>query len=61
MRKATTLGGLMLTLAFLVRCQAGAGVQVTGREPIVGGPCEGCEAVFEGVPEHLVSRARIAP
>jgi len=32
-----------------------------GREPIVGGPCEGCEAVFEGLPEALDWRARIAP
>lgn len=32
-----------------------------GREPIVGGPCEGCEAVFEGLPEELGARARIAP
>lgn len=32
-----------------------------GREPIVGGPCEGCEAVFEGLPEELGPRARIAP
>ena len=31
------------------------------REPIVGLPCEGCEAVFEGLPETLSPRARIAP
>jgi protocatechuate 3,4-dioxygenase beta subunit len=30
-----------------------------GRERIVGLPCEGCEAVFEGMPEQLNSRARI--
>ena len=30
-------------------------------EPIVGLPCEGCEAVFDGKPEVLSSRARIAP
>ncbi len=29
------------------------------REPIVGLPCEGCEAVFEGMPQQLHSRARI--
>jgi protocatechuate 3,4-dioxygenase beta subunit len=29
------------------------------RERVVGLPCEGCEAVFEGQPEHLSSRARI--
>ncbi|NNE08523.1 MAG: hypothetical protein HKN20_08175, partial [Gemmatimonadetes bacterium] len=32
-------------------------------EPIVGLPCEGCEAVYEGMPPRasLASRARIAP
>lgn len=32
-------------------------------EPVVGGPCEGCEAVFQGLPkfESLSSRAPIAP
>lgn len=34
---------------------------VTGDEPIVGGPCEGCELVFEGIPDTLYSQARIAP
>lgn len=31
------------------------------REPVVGGPCEGCEHVFVGRPEPLESRSRIAP
>lgn len=31
------------------------------REPIVGLPCEGCEAVFDGRPAHPASRSRIAP
>jgi hypothetical protein len=30
-------------------------------EPVVGGPCEGCEAVFLGQPAKLSTRARIAP
>ena len=30
-------------------------------ETVVGGPCEGCEAVFEGRPAALGSVARIAP
>jgi protocatechuate 3,4-dioxygenase beta subunit len=36
--------------------------QISGRttEPIVGLPCEGCEAVFQGLPETLGSRSRIA-
>lgn len=29
--------------------------------PIVGLPCEGCEAVFEGLPEQIPARSRIAP
>lgn len=33
--------------------------QVRAREPIVGLPCEGCEAVFEGLPERLATDAQI--
>jgi len=33
----------------------------TGHEPIVGLPCEGCEAVFDGLPAELAAHARIAP
>ena len=40
----------------------GAGVpQARPPEPIVGLPCEGCEAVFQGLPEELTSRTRLAP
>lgn len=35
------------------------GQQGRRREPIVGLPCEGCEAVFDGLPEVLTARARI--
>ncbi len=31
------------------------------REPIVGLPCEGCEAVFQGLPDSLEWSSRIAP
>lgn len=31
------------------------------REPVTGLPCEGCEAVFEGLPAQLDSRTRIGP
>jgi protocatechuate 3,4-dioxygenase beta subunit len=31
------------------------------REPIIGKPCEGCEAVFEGAPKTFTTRARIGP
>jgi protocatechuate 3,4-dioxygenase beta subunit len=30
-------------------------------EPVVGGPCQGCDAVFAGQPAKLSSVARIAP
>jgi len=30
-------------------------------EPVVGLPCEGCEAVFDGMPKVLTSRTRITP
>jgi protocatechuate 3,4-dioxygenase beta subunit len=30
------------------------------REPVLGGPCEGCEHVFEGQPATLDAQARIA-
>lgn len=33
----------------------------TPAEPVVGLPCEGCEAVFTAMPEKLESKARIAP
>jgi protocatechuate 3,4-dioxygenase, beta subunit len=36
-------------------------VDAAPREVLVGAPCEGCEAVFEGRPAKLSSTARIAP
>lgn len=30
-------------------------------EPVLGGPCEGCELVFAGMPQGLEASARIAP
>lgn len=35
--------------------------QTTKREPVVGGPCDGCEAVYEGMPARVESQGRIAP
>lgn len=29
--------------------------------PVIGGPCQGCELVFQGLPSALSSDARIAP
>lgn len=31
------------------------------REPVLGGPCEGCEWVFVDMPQSVLARARIAP
>jgi protocatechuate 3,4-dioxygenase beta subunit len=31
------------------------------REPVVGGPCDGCEAAFDGMPAKLDWFSRIAP
>lgn len=31
------------------------------KAPVIGGPCEGCEHVFAGLPAELGSRSRIAP
>ena len=48
------VAGLSLLVLFTVPL-FGAG------EPIVGGPCEGCEAVFEGIPPTIGAETRIAP
>lgn len=34
---------------------------LAAREPVLGGPCEGCELVFDGLPETLSNTGRIAP
>ena len=56
-----TTQSLFLSTALLLGCTASRDVRATGHEPIVGGPCEGCEAVFEGLPEHVPTRTRVAP
>ncbi|MBL8520947.1 MAG: hypothetical protein JNK75_09770 [Betaproteobacteria bacterium] len=40
---------------------AGQGLAVAQPERLVGGPCEGCEAVFEHRPATFATPARIAP
>src|SRR5688500_2446748 len=37
------------------------GAAAPAHERVVGGPCERCEAVFVGRPEHLGSGARLTP
>jgi protocatechuate 3,4-dioxygenase beta subunit len=50
-----------LLFACIGSAHAQNGLQTGGREPIIGLPCEGCEAVFEGLPDTFDSTARIAP
>jgi len=54
---------ILLAFAILPACAAEPQSAATARarEPVVGLPCEGCEAVFEGLPAAPASRARIAP
>jgi protocatechuate 3,4-dioxygenase beta subunit len=48
--------GFSLPIALLSgRASAGS------REPVIGGPCEGCDWVYDGIPATLSSIARIAP
>lgn len=56
---ATTIA--VLSLVYVGSAAAQNASQTGDREPIVGLPCEGCEAVFEGLPDRLGSTARIAP
>lgn len=63
---ATRPVGVLCVLALLwlpaqgsAEPQSGAGG--TGGEVIVGGPCEGCGEVFNGMPEVLADSAVIAP
>lgn len=50
----------MLILVSILGCAKPRDLADAHRVPIVGGPCEGCEAVFEGMPANLSETARIA-
>ena len=54
-RRTLLVSGGALVAALASRSFAAA------REPVIGGPCEGCELVFDDLPAKLSSRARIAP
>jgi protocatechuate 3,4-dioxygenase beta subunit len=54
-RRTLIISGCALSLA------AGARSLVPVREPVLGGACEGCDWVFDGLSPSLTSRARIAP
>ncbi|HEY0662057.1 MAG TPA: hypothetical protein VGD21_12145 [Lysobacter sp.] len=48
----------LVAAALLILISASDGAY--SREPIAGLPCEGCEAVFEGLPKNLAPTSRIA-
>lgn len=48
--------GAWLCMAVILGCGGSE-----AREPVLGGPCEGCEWVFVGMPEQIPASARIAP
>ena len=50
-----------IVLGTVGRVQTQDPKETRAREKIVGLPCEGCEAVFEGLPDVLTPSARIAP
>lgn len=54
MQRRTLLAGLAALPAFSL-------ARAPGREPIIGLPCEGCEAVFDGLPASIASQVRLAP
>lgn len=51
----TTMASIVAIFLFAPICPTVA------EEPVIGGPCEGCELVFVGMPDELESEARIAP
>ena len=59
---------LLIFVGILLSFPAGSDQSLDSRkqagyadEPIIGGPCEGCELVFVGLPENPSSIARIGP
>ena len=55
----TTVLATFFSLAALLGCVA-SGERITEREPVVGGPCEGCTAVFVNLPSEIPSASSIA-
>lgn len=50
--------GMMLGGFLLVLLWPGIG---PAAEPVIGGPCDGCELVFAGLPATMAAQSRIAP
>jgi protocatechuate 3,4-dioxygenase beta subunit len=61
MRSRSPVVIVVSVLASMGSAQAQNNPEARTREPIVGLPCEGCEAVFEGLPASVTSDARLAP
>ena len=60
--RTSALAVTVVTLLAAIRCANAQNVpEARATEPIVGLPCEGCEAIFEGLPDTLTSIARLAP
>ena len=53
--------GCLTLLAVGVVNPGWAAPAVTGEEPVIGGPCGGCEDVFRGIPKVIAHASRIAP
>ena len=49
----------LLAAAFIALVAASSPAH--SREPVVGLPCDGCETVFEGLPQSIPAHSRIAP
>lgn len=54
-RRTVLVNGAVLAAGLALPAFAGR------RESVLGGPCEGCEWVFDDLPAKLASHARIAP
>lgn len=52
---------MLVLVSLLSVADAASAARVTGKEVVVGGPCEGCEHVFAGLPRQLPNMARLAP
>jgi protocatechuate 3,4-dioxygenase, beta subunit len=70
--KRASLFAVALPAGVLINCarpaaqtqltsQAQPTAATTAARPVVGGNCEGCEAIFEGMPQQLGPESRIAP
>lgn len=54
----------LLVLLLVALCQPSVGTAQPlslKNTPVIGGPCQGCEFVFQGLPSSLASETRIAP